>query len=280
MKTSIFLGAFFIMAAVTVFSAEPNMFTYKVGSIEVITMVENRGPGRASVLVNPTQANLQKYLPSGTYQSEVNTFLVKTPTHTILVDTGFGTTLFDNLQVLGVSPDQIDAVLITHSHGDHVNGLQKDGKALFPNAKVYLSSLEKLFWDNTNGKMILASYGNNVQTFQPNDLGTNSSNLLPGIHAIAAFGHTTGHTMYMISSEGKQLLIWGDLVHVENIQIAIPEQSVTYDSDPNEAALIRQKIFEYVSQNNIPVAGMHLLFPAIGFITNNGEGGYTLTAAK
>jgi glyoxylase-like metal-dependent hydrolase (beta-lactamase superfamily II) len=277
---SIFLGALFIMTAVNVFSQESNIFIYKVGNIEVITMVENRGNGRSSVLVNPDPANIQKYLPGGTYQSETNTFLVKTPNNIILVDTGFGTTLFDNLKVLGVSPNQIDTVLITHSHGDHVNGLQKDGKALFPNAKVYVSSLEKLFWDNTNGKMILAPYGNNVQTFSPHDLGTNFPDLVPGIKAIAAFGHTQGHTMFMVSSEGKQLLIWGDLVHVEDIQIPVPDQSVRYDSDPVEAANMRKFVLEYVSANNIPVAGMHLRYPAIANITANGEGSYTLQAVQ
>jgi glyoxylase-like metal-dependent hydrolase (beta-lactamase superfamily II) len=271
---SIFLGVLCIMTAVNVFSQESNIFTVKLGNIEVTTMVENRGNGRSSVLVNPDPDNMQKYLPGGSYQSETNTFLVKTPNNIILIDTGFGTTLFDNLKALGVSPNQIDTVLITHSHGDHVNGLSKDGKALFPNAKIMLAVQEKAFW--TNASTILAPYGNNVQTFQPGELGTTIQDLLPGIKAIAAFGHTPGHTMFMVSSEGKQLLIWGDLVHVEDIQIPVPGQSVTYDSDPSAAAEIRKKVFAYISENNIPIAGMHLQFPAIAKIANDGDGAYRL----
>ncbi len=280
MKTNIFLGVLFSMAAVHVFSAEPNIFTYKVGNIEVSTMVENRGQGRSSVLRNPNPAMVQKYLPSGTYASETNTVLVKTPSHIILVDTGFGTTLFANLTSLGVSPGQIDAVLITHSHGDHINGLQKDGKALFPNAKVYVSVQEKDFWLNSNGAAALTPYGNNVETFRPGEIGTQIPDLLPGIKAIAAFGHTPGHTMFMVSSEGKELLIWGDLVHVEDIQIPVPDQSVTYDTNPLAAAEIRKKVFAYAANNTVPIAGLHLRYPAIAFITAGSEGGYTLTPAK
>jgi glyoxylase-like metal-dependent hydrolase (beta-lactamase superfamily II) len=277
MKAKIFLGVLCVMTAASTFSSESNIFKFQVGNIEVVTMVENRGQGRSSVLVNPSQANLQKYLPDGTYNSEVNTFLVKTPTHTILIDTGFGTTLFDNLRSLGVSADQIDAVLITHSHGDHVNGLVKDGKALFPNAKVYLAASEKEFW--TNGASVLALYGNKVHTFLPGELGTSNQDLLPGIKAIASFGHTPGHTTFMVSSEAKQLLIFGDLVHVEDIQISVPEQSVSYDSDSKAAAEIRKKIFEYAVQNNIAVAGMHLRYPAVGFLSSNGSG-FLFSAAR
>jgi glyoxylase-like metal-dependent hydrolase (beta-lactamase superfamily II) len=268
------------MAGVNLFSAETNIFSYKVGNIEVSTMVENRGQGRTSVLVNPIKEDMQKYLPAETYQSEVNTFLVKTQDQIILIDTGFGTTLFDNLKALHVSPDQIDAVLLTHTHGDHINGLSKDGKALFPNAKVYLAVPEKDFFASSASASILVQYGNNVETFEPKELGNQIEDLLPGIKAVSAFGHTPGHTMFMISSEGKMLLVWGDLVHVEDIQIPVPGQSVSYDSDTQAAANVRNRVFEYVSRNNIPVAGMHLRYPAMGFLASDGTGVYTFMAAK
>ncbi len=295
MKTGVFFGVLFTMLTVSAFSAESNVFTYKIGKFEVSTLVENRGEGRSSVLVNPDPAMVQKYLPGGTYKSEVNTFLIKTPDQIILVDTGFGTTLFDNLKALGVSPDQINVVLITHMHGDHIGGLQKDGKALFPKARVYLAAQEKDYWTNpdTIAKLpeaqkrgfqaavaALAPYGNNVQTFRPGELGAQIQDLIPGIKAIAAFGHTPGHTIFLLSSEGKQLLIWADLVHVQDIQIPVPGQSVTYDTDPNAAADIRKKVLEYVSRNSIPIAGMHLQYPAMATIKINTPGSYTLTPVK
>ena len=295
MKTGIIFSILFTIMAVGSFAAEGNTFTYKVGKIEVTLLVETRGEGRSTVLVNPDQALLQRYLPGGTYKSETNTFLVKTPDKTILVDTGFGTTLFDNLKSLGVSPDKIDAVLITHMHGDHIGGLQKDGKALFPKAKVYLAAKEKDYWTNpdTIAKLpenqrrsflaavaALAPYGNNVQTFTPGELGAQIQDLIPGIKPIAAYGHTPGHTMFMVNSEGKQLLIWADLVHVQDIQIPVPGQSVTYDSDPAAAANIRTKVLEYVSRNSIPIAGMHLQYPGIANIKAAGGGSYSLTPVQ
>jgi glyoxylase-like metal-dependent hydrolase (beta-lactamase superfamily II) len=279
-KTPIFV--LLSLMAVNAFGADENIFTYRLGRFEVYMLVENRGPGRSSVLLGANEDAIKRYL-GDSFQSETNTFLIRTPDRNILVDTGFGTTLFESMKILGVRPDQIDAVLLTHLHGDHIGGLQRDGKPLFPKAKVYLARQEREYWTRTHVNQgavnALAAYGVNVETFLPGDLGTVLRELLPGITPIAAFGHTPGHTMFQVESDGKRLLIWGDLMHVQGIQFPLPDISVSYDTDPAAAAAIRKKVLEYAVSNNIPIAGMHLVYPAIGSVRAQ-DGGYRLIPAN
>ncbi|GHU80983.1 hypothetical protein FACS189468_2350 [Spirochaetia bacterium] len=283
MKPGLMWGIMLSAMAASGFGAERAVFTYKVGRFEVHMLVENRGPGRPSILIGADEGALGRYLPSGSYQSETNTFLIRTPDRFILVDTGFGTTLFESMAALGVRPDQIDAVLLTHLHGDHIGGLAKDGKALFPKARVYLAEQEREYWTKTNPNpgavAALALYGSRVTTFKPGDLGALLQEIIPGITPIAAFGHTPGHTMFMVDSGGQKLLIWGDLMHVQDIQFPLPDVSVSYDTDPVAAAASRKRVLEYAARSRIPIAGMHLVYPAIGIVTVQ-SGGYRLTPAE
>jgi glyoxylase-like metal-dependent hydrolase (beta-lactamase superfamily II) len=269
------------------FAAENQIFSYRVGRFEVYMLVETQGPGNASILLNPDRAALNQYIPGGAFTSAVNTFLIKTANQIILVDTGFGGAIFSSLQTLGIEPSQVDAVLLTHMHGDHINGLQKDGRALFPNATVYLAQQEKDHWvvrpgpnqPATPAAAALAPYGDRVKTFRPAELGAPTEDLLPGIKAIASFGHTPGHTAYLVESEGKQLIIWGDLMHVQPIQFPLPDQSVSFDTDPVAAAATRRRFLAYAARSGAAIGGMHLAYPAIGTVTAEGDG-YRFTPAR
>jgi glyoxylase-like metal-dependent hydrolase (beta-lactamase superfamily II) len=284
MKRCFWYGLLLGTMTISGFAADNNIFACKVGSFEVWTLVENRRQGGIpSFLIGADKAALDRYYPAGTSVSETNTFLIRGGGKIILVDTGFGTTLFDNMKTLGIGPETVDAVLLTHMHGDHIGGLQKDGRALFPKAKVYLAQQERDYWTKTNinqgAVAALAAYPNKVETFRPGELGTRIAELIPGVSPIAAFGHTPGHTLFMVESAGQKLLIWGDLMHAEQIQFSRPEISVTYDTDPVAAAACRKKILEYAAANNISIAGMHLAYPAIGKVSAGG-GGYRLTPAN
>jgi glyoxylase-like metal-dependent hydrolase (beta-lactamase superfamily II) len=250
----------------------------------VYTLVENRGQGRPSILIGAGQDALDRYLPGGTYQSETNTFLIRGAGRIIVVDTGFGGAVFEHMRTLGISPDQVDTVLLTHMHGDHIGGLARDGKALFPKARVYLARREWEYWTRTNvnagAVAALAPYGSRVETFLPGELGPSAGEeLIPGIIPIAAFGHTPGHTIFMVESGGQKLLIWGDLTHVQEIQFPLPGISVTYDTDPAAAAAARKRVLEYAARNRIPIAGMHLTYPAIGTVTAE-DGAYRFIPAE
>ncbi|MDR0910074.1 MAG: MBL fold metallo-hydrolase [Spirochaetaceae bacterium] len=251
-----------------------NVFSFQIGVYIIYTMLEAQGPGNAGILINPDKADVDKYLKGG-FQHATNTFLVQGQGKNVLIDTGFGTNLFNCLKEIGVAPEKIDAIFLTHMHGDHIGGMQKDGKALFPNAKVYLSEIEKEYWTVTNQNRgaiaALDAYKGRVETFKPGALG-NAPEVLVGITGIASYGHTPGHTSYSIKDGGKELIVWGDLMHVELIQFPVPSQAVTYDTDPKAATTARLETLQYAAQTGTAIAGHHLLFPAIGTVSAAGDG--------
>ncbi|GHV18811.1 hypothetical protein AGMMS49959_01660 [Planctomycetales bacterium] len=273
MKTLLASGL--LLAAMATGSAAEMVYAYKVGAMEVFTLVETRSTGGTGILVDGkgTRDAIKRYLPDGKFPMEINAFLVKNGEKNILIDTGFGGAIIDGMRGVGVEPEQVNTVLITHTHGDHIGGLSTGGAARFPNAELFLSQPEQV-WGSGNAATVaaLAPYAGRLRTFKPAAYDGDAVAVADGITAIAAFGHTPGHTVYLLASNGEKLLIGGDLFHVPAIQFPVPEVSVIYDSDPVAAAATRRQILEYVAREKIPVAGMHLHYPAIGTVEKNGDG--------
>ena len=263
----------------------PNVFTYKVGTVEVCLLSEGQATGNSSIFVGATPEMIQKSLPDGSYPRSCNAFLIRIAGKNILVDTGFGRALFDNLKSLGVTPEQVDAVLITHVHGDHIGGMLKDEQAAFPKAELYMSRSEHDYGmngdaRNANARKVIEVYRSKLRLFQPAEIGAKPHTLFPGIQAVAAYGHTPGHTLYMVESGKDKLLIWGDLTHAMAIQMPYPQVAMTYDTNTDMAIAARKKVLEYVAKNNILVAGMHTAFPGMGKITKAPDGGYLHTPVQ
>jgi len=254
------------------------IFSYKVGHFEVYILVESERDGNADILIGADKNVLDRYIPEGGFKHTANAVLVKTPEHTILIDTGTGSggIIIEKIKKLGVQPENIDAVLITHLHGDHFGSLQINGTAAFPKAKVYLSAKELEYFTKTNvnrgAVAALAPYGQHTITFEPAPLDHKLSEILPGVSPIAAYGHTPGHTIYLLESGVEKLLVAGDLLHVALVQFPVPEISATYDMDQKVAALVRRQVLEYAALNNISLAGMHIVYPGIGKISVDGTG--------
>jgi len=231
---------------------------------------------------------VKAFYPEGHTRISLNVFLIESKGQLTLVDTGCGNLLgpdccglSKNLAALGVPPDQITSVVITHSHFDHIGGLEADGESAFPNANVYLSQLEHDFWLNSENmdkvaerlrsnfaitQKMLSFYPGKVRTFIP------GQEILPGLHAIAAYGHTPGHVAILVNSKGENLLIFGDLLHALTLQLARPDITIAFDSDPVEAVLARKTILAHAVKKNWAVTGAHVPGPEAYLIQSNREG--------
>jgi glyoxylase-like metal-dependent hydrolase (beta-lactamase superfamily II) len=251
-----------------------------VGDYSVYILSEGQREGNPGILIGASPEMIAKAIPTGSYPSATNMVLVRTPDKNILIDTGVGRLLLEHLESLGINADEIDAILITHTHGDHTGGLLKDGQNLFPNAKLYLSQPEYDYWANSTNQQarsVLEAYKNQLVLFTPNELTDITTPLLAGVFAIETYGHTPGHTVFLIQSGNDQLVVWGDLTHAMAIQMPYPQVAVTYDTNPEEAVRSREAILKYVSENKIPVAGMHIASPGVGLLQPDDENGYIFT---
>ena len=241
----------------------------KLGDFEVFVLVEAERPGNASILLNVEEEILERYIPEEGFLHSTNVFLIKTPERVILVDTGTGSggVILEKIRSLEIEPEDIDTVLLTHLHFDHFGGLQTDGVANFPNAQVYVSVKDYEYFTKDNAHQVvidvLGVYGENINTFEPAELGSEYVELLAGVKPIANYGHTPGHTIFLIESRDEKLLIAGDFLHLALVQFAHPEISATFDVDPVAAAVSRRAVLDYAVRNGIPVGGMHMVMPGI-----------------
>ena len=203
----------------------------------------------------------------------INGYLIQGRGRTILVDAGagglnhVGGQLKDNLGAIGIRPDDVDTVLLTHCHPDHIGGLlDAEGQPVFKQAELHLHPLEAQYWQdderfkvaNERGqrnfnlaRRTLDAYARQVRLF---DEGEITEGILP----VWLPGHTPGHTGFRITSGDESLLIWGDLVHFPHIQSARPDVSIVFDCDPLQAEETRKKILAQAAKEKLLIAGMHL----------------------
>jgi glyoxylase-like metal-dependent hydrolase (beta-lactamase superfamily II) len=270
-----------IMSVITAagYGVENGIFAFKVGQLEMFMLVESERDGNTAILPGVDEAVLKQYIPAQGFKHSANAFLIKAPGQYILIDsgTGAGGIIVEKIKSLGIEPEKINTVLITHLHGDHFGGLVKDGKAVYPNAKIYLSAKELEYFTVTNINQgavnALAPYKSKIVTFEPNALSDRSGKaLLPGIFPIAAYGHTPGHTIYLLESGSDKFLVIGDLLHIALIQFHIPSVSASYDMDGQAAALTRTQVFTYAAANKIPIGGMHIVYPGVGTLEAYNQG--------
>lgn len=211
----------------------------------------------------------------------INCYLVRSGGRTILIDAGaggfkqWGGRLKTNLLLAGIQPSEIDAILLTHAHPDHVGGLMDaSGEAVFPNAELVAHHQEVAFWqddgnlsrapERARGNFLVArqafdGYRDRLRTFEGGEV-------LPGITAMPLPGHTAGHTGYRLDSGDKSLLVWGDIVHFPQIQVPRPEVSIAFDQDTHLAADTRSKLLDSVASDRLLIAGMHLGEPGFARI--------------
>ncbi len=222
----------------------------------------------------------------------INCFLLRGPAGTVLIDCGsqdkFGPTagkLFENLAAAGVDPGEVEHVLLTHCHPDHSCGLTdaRTGKRLFPNATVIANRKEIAHWfcdeamaaaDERRRERYFGWAREQVGPYRDGHLrlAEDGEEVLPGITMVECAGHTPGHSTWLIRSAGKQMIVWGDLAHVPEIQVARPEVSMSFDYDPGMAAKNRTALLARILSEDMLVAGMHIHFPGFGWLMRDGTG--------
>lgn len=285
-----------LAAAPQVKTQVPGYYRLMVGKTEVTALFDGAVQLDSSLLKNATPKEIQSLLARmfATHpkmQTGVNAFLINTGDKLVLIDTGaaklFGPTLgqvLENLKAAGYTADQVDTVLITHLHGDHMGGLiGADGKPAFPNAEVRVSKADADFWLSPE---VAAKVPADKQPFfkMARDVAApliaagkwktfaEGDELVPGFKAVPAPGHTPGHTAYLLESEGQKLLLWGDLVHSTAVQFAKPSVTIEFDVDQKQAAESRRKLFKQSAADKNLVAGAHLPFPGVGHVRADGKG--------
>jgi len=259
--------------------SEQTVITFRAGDCTVSVLSEGGGQGNAGLLKGASAEQLQKYLPDGTFPLQTQVFLVRTPEHNVMIDAGHGKNLFANLEKLELDVSKIDVILLTHMHGDHIGGLLRDGKPAFPNANVYVSKAEHDYWSGIGEKgasqrKIFEVYKAKLRLFMPSTLENVAStpDIIKDIKAIATFGHTPGHTAYLLQSADAKWLIWGDLTHAMPIQMPCPDVALSFDVDPAQAVASRKKLLEHIVSQGITAGGMHVPFPAVGTLKKQDEG--------
>lgn len=248
-----------------------NFATFRVGGIEVVALLDAVGvnEGKVDLLIGAGEDDLKRAAEDGALKTSINAFVVKLNGKTILFDTGLPIAqsggIMPALARAGLAPDQIDAVVITHFHFDHVGGLVHRGAKVYPNAELFVPRVEVNKWSDP-GTDFLLTYNVRTNAFE------DGAEILPGVTAMAAYGHTPGHTIFMLESEGKKLLVIGDLIHLPGVQLVNPDVAVTYDTNPSRAVASRKRVFAKAAAEQLPVASMHIPFPGVGVLSADGAG--------
>ena len=278
----------------------PGVYRRRVGDIVVTAIADGFLDGDVSVLRNITPEDATTILTANfrpARRTTVNTFVVQSEGRTAVIETGCGTYMpataghqQANLTAAGVALADVEAVLLTHMHPDHSAGLtdRETQKPFFENAELVVHENEPRHWlDDANmaraterertlyfecAREQIAPYRDRMRTFTGGEV-------FPGVTAIPRPGHTPGHTTFLIASGDDQLLIWGDTVHVPEVQTARPEVCIAFDCDLAQAEASRRAVFDMVATDRLLVTGMHLHFPGFSHLVREGTGYRLIPAA-
>src|SRR3989440_4670097 len=270
----------------------PGIYHRKIGDIVVTTISDGYLDGTLDVMRNVDLEKARQILAAAfrpARRTSVNTFLIHSKGRTAIVDTGSGNYLQPtagivqrNLASAGIDPKSIDTVLLTHMHPDHSAGLtdMSNGQLLFPNAELVMHENELAHWfddgamakvDERSAQLYFLAGREQVAPYKSRTRLFREGEMFPGVTAVPSLGHTPGHTAYFIASGNDQLMIWGDTVHVPEVQPAIPEAGRAFDTDLAAAAASRKRMFDRVSVERVLIAGMHLHFPAFSRLARRGD---------
>ncbi|MEQ8397907.1 MBL fold metallo-hydrolase [Thalassobaculum sp.] len=274
-------------------ATKPSVYRFKLGAYEVTNILDGAiqldGPhpifGADQTPEAVAKLAGENFLPPSRMAISFAPVVINTGTELILFDTGNGAGRRPNAGSLrmmlgsaGYTPEQIDVVVLTHFHPDHIGGLMEDGKPAFPNARYVTGAAEYDFWspaDKATGKTerVGKLVQSNVVPFadKMSFLEDNQS-VASGITAVDAGGHTPGHLAFHVESDGKRLMITADTANHYVMSLQKPDWEVSFDMNKKKAAESRKEIFGMIAADKIPFTGYHMPFPNVGYVEPMGSG--------
>lgn len=262
------------------------VFSYDMGKIEIIQLTDLEAPISPNVLAVKDPLNYSGLMKDkGGSVYAVNSYMLRGKNKKYLFDAGNGGWMNQNLDGIDEHFHNIEKIFITDMHMDHIGGMVKYNKKTYPNARLYIPRPEYDYWMSDEkmaeagrkapfekAREVIEYYKDDITLFDPATIGEGGTVLEEGITAFHAPGRTPGHTIYLVESGRKKLLLWGDLTYMTEVQTLFPDISVIYDEDRKQAAATRREVMEFAAANNIPVAGVHIIYPGIGTLQKNGDG--------
>ena len=281
-------------------------YRYKVGDFEVTVVTDgmNSNPLSDAYVANAPKADVNAALEADFLAKDKVTHpytpvVINTGSKLVAIDTGLGLGMFEqskgavgqyhsNLQAAGIDRNVVDVVIISHFHGDHINGLvSPENKPAFPNAEIMVPEIEAAFWaDESNAaklpepirpqmgnvKRVMGIVGDKVTKYQA------GKELVPGITAIATPGHTPGHTSHVVASGSSKVLVQGDVTAgAATLFVRNPNWHLIGDTDKPQAAETRKKLYDMAASEKMVVQGFHFPFPGVAYVEKSGSG-YRLVA--
>ena len=279
----------------------PGWYRYKVGDIEVTVVTDGIGRFRFADthVSNKTREEVNAGLAAAFYPPDMmatpyNPVVINTGAKLVAIDPGVGEAAFatskgatgqfqTNLKAAGIDRAAVDIVLISHFHGDHVNGiLGADGKLAFANAEVLVPEVEwKYFMDDSemsrapagrmqdvfkNARRVFDAIGRKVTPYEA------EKDVIPGIAAVATPGHTPGHISHIVSSGNAKVYVQADVTHVPHLFARNPGWHAFYDQDGPLAEMTRRKVYDMLAAERMPVQGFHYPFPSLAHVERTATG--------
>lgn len=274
------------------------VYRYKLGDFEIIQLMDG---ARTFPVPDGFVANVSKdeaikaaaaaYMPDGKITIPFSPMIVNTGSKLVLIDTGNGLGAFagskgvvgqarGNMEAAGIDPKQIDIVLISHFHGDHIGGLKNaDGSLAFPNAEIKVPAIEAAFWADESNAAKANGFNKaqfpNVKKMMdglkvtPYDA---DKEIAPGITSVFTPGHTPGHMSFAVASGAKRIMVQTDVTNIPSLFLRNPDWNVSFDNDAALAVTTRHKFYDMAAAEKMIVVGYHFPYPCVGYVEKDGKG--------
>jgi len=280
----------------------PGFYRYKVGSIEITVVTDgvNRLPVTDAFVLNAKKEEVnaalaEAFLEPGVFVGPYNPIVINTGSKLAVVDTGTGEAAYksskgqsgqflSNLAAAGIDPKAVDVVIISHYHGDHINGLLRaDNSLAFPNAEILVPAGEHQYWtdDGEMGRAATQRIADNFKNVRRVISGEVLKRLrtyeadkevMPGVTAVSTPGHTPGHTSHVVSSGAATVYVQADVTHAPFLFARHPGWHAFYDHEPVQAEATRRKVYDMLAAERMTVQGFHYPFPSVAHVEKTATG--------